>query len=207
MLEVCGKAVDKPLPLLIVRKQGLYIGTGVCVVGFAAVVNPSANHAHTGPVAQNVVGSLCLNPAYHAYSAAVELCKGVANRAQDPQFRPLVLRVPLGHSKAPGTDGAGYHHLALCHGIAHTVGGVTKYCNFRADIQIAHIVRGGTVADDLGARRAHAAETLTARTLDMDFPGPVLTLQTASNIVLAVCFKYQFIGFCSGLLHHCLKIL
>ena len=111
------------------------------MVGFSAIVNPASNHANTGAVTQNIVGCLWVHSADYRNASAVEFGKGVTGRTQYPQFRAFIIRIPLGHCKAAGANGAAYHHLALGHCIAAAVGGISKYGYFSPNVKIANVIR------------------------------------------------------------------
>ncbi|EKD37354.1 MAG: hypothetical protein ACD_75C01159G0003 [uncultured bacterium] len=199
--DICGK----PLPLFIAWGSELGIGFRIGVIGFAAKIDGAADHPDTGTVAENVVGIFRLDAADNRNSAAVELGKGIAGRAEDPEFRPFELGIPLGHGQTAGADGAADEYLAVGHGVARTVGGIAQDRDFRADIEIADVVRGRTFTDDGGAGHTHAAEPLSGRALDRNVQA-VFPLQADADIMLAIrleqkvggrgcCLPHQFLEF------------
>ena len=179
---------DQPLPLLIVRPVEAGIGFGIGVIDRAAEIDETADHTDTGAVAEDIVRILGVDAADHGDAAAVELGKGVAGGAENPEFGSGVVRVPLGHGQTAGADRAADVHLAVGHGVAGAVGGVAEDGDFGADIEITDIVGGRALAEDGGARHAHAAETLAGGTIDLQMQA-ALALQSDADIVLAIGFE------------------
>ena len=193
-LEEFGQPVKEPLPFGVVRPGELGVGGRVGTVGAAAEIDLAADHAHAGPIAEHVVRVLRFHPADHSETAAVELGKGVAHRAEHPHLGPLVVRVPLGHGQAAGADGAADHHPAAGHGVAHAVGGVALDDDVRADVQVADVVRGRALADDGRAGLAHAAEPLAHRAGDTEGERPLGAAEAQADVVLAEGLEVQFAG-------------
>ncbi len=75
-----------------------------------------------------------------------------------------MIRVPFGHGESTGANGTPDVDLAVGHGIADTIGGITEYGDFRSNIQVSDIIGCGTVTGDGGSRHSHTAKALTCGT-------------------------------------------
>ena len=145
----------------------------------------AADHADAGPVSEHIGGGFRINPADYGDTAAVEFGEGVAGGAENPQLGPAVVRVPLGHGQAAGADRTGDKDLAVGHRVTGAVAGITKDSDLRADIQVAEVIRSGSLTEDRGARHAHAAETLAGWAFDDDTQA-FRALQADTDIMLPV---------------------
>ena len=92
------------MPLFIIGFHQFGIGFGIGVVNGPAEINGTANHTDTGTVAEHIVRIFAVNTTDDSNTTAVEFGKGVTAGTQDPQFRFVVIGIPLGHGKTTGAD-------------------------------------------------------------------------------------------------------
>ena len=130
------------MPLGVVDGAQFGVGLGVGVIDFSAEEDGPAYHSDAGPITENILGILRIDAADHGDAAAIELGKGVADRAEHPEFRPAIFGIPFGHGQTAGSNRAGDIDLAIGHGIAGAVAGIAEHDNLRADIEIANVVGG-----------------------------------------------------------------
>ena len=161
------EVILQPLPLLIGQVGQAGIGRTVTLAA-ASEIDPAAHHAHTGPVAQDLVAIFGIQPADNRDAAGHELGKGITGAAQHPQLGIGKTRVGFGHGHAAGADVAAHKDTALGHGIGRTVGGMAMDDDISPGIQPAGVITGRTVHLDHSAREPHCADPLAGGALYPD---------------------------------------